>query len=95
MAIEFVKPGTPEAESVERVLLKETVCPNYLPTAIVAKVKAAGFVQFEIYDHTQPVDRLNARNSGKGYGVDVAGKWYWYEGWFEKVMERLEEGWSR
>lgn len=95
LAVEFVKPGTPEAESVERVLLKETERPKYLPTAIVAKVKAAGFAQFEIYDHTQLVDQLNARNAGKGYGVDVAGKWYWYEGWFEKVMEKLEEGWSR
>lgn len=95
LAVEFVKPGTPEAQSVERVLLKETERPKYLPTAVVAKVKAAGFAQFEIYDHTQLVDQLNARNAGKGYGVDVAGKWYWYEGWFEKVIEKLEEGWTR
>jgi len=42
LAVEFIKPGSPEAEAVERVLLKEVERPKYLPTEIVAKVKAAG-----------------------------------------------------
>ncbi|WP_424927595.1 DUF3644 domain-containing protein [Amaricoccus tamworthensis] len=95
LAIEFVKPGTPEADSVERVLLKETERPKYRPTEIVAKAKAAGFKKFAIYDHTQLVNQLDARNPGKGYGVEIAGQWYWYEGWFEKVIEKLDEGWTR
>ena len=95
LAVEFVKAGTPEAENVERVLLKETERPKYRPTEIVAKAKAAGFAQFAIFDHTQLVKQLDARNPGKGYGVEVAGQWYWYDGWFEKVMEKLNEGWSR
>ena len=95
LAVEFVKAGTPEAENVERVLLKETERPKYRPTEIVAKAKAAGFAQFAIFDHTQLVKQLDARNPGKGYGVEVASQWYWYDGWFEKVMEKLNEGWSR
>lgn len=95
LAIEFVKPGTPEAENVERVLLKETERPKYLPSEIVAKAKAAGFTQFGIYDHTQLARQLSARHQGKGYGVKIAGKWYWYDRWLEKVKEKLEEGWTR
>lgn len=95
LAVEFVKPGTAEAENVERVLLKEIERPKYLPSEIVAKAKAAGFGHFEIYDHTQLANQLDARNAAKGYGVSVAGKWYWYEGWFEKVIEKLNEGWTR
>jgi hypothetical protein len=95
LAVEFVKAGTPEAKNVERVLLKETERPKYLPSEIVSKAKGAGIVAFEIYDHTQLVKQLDARNVGKGYGVFVAGKWYWYDSWFEKVLEKLNEGWTR
>lgn len=95
LAIDFVKPGTPEALAAERVLLKETERPKFLPSQIVEKVGAAGFANFKIYDHTKLVDQLNARQSGKGYGVNVANAWYWYDNWFEKVIEKLEEGWTR
>lgn len=95
LAVEFVKVGTPKAETVERVLLKETERPKYLPSGIVAKAKEAGFAQFKVYEHTQLLNQLNERNPGKGYGVEIASKWNWYEGWFEKVIEKLEEGWTR
>jgi hypothetical protein len=39
LAVEFVKPGSPEAEAVERVLLKEVERPKLLPSEVVAKVK--------------------------------------------------------
>ncbi|WP_299410362.1 DUF3644 domain-containing protein [uncultured Roseobacter sp.] len=95
LAVEFVKPGSPEAEAVERVLLKETERPKHLPSEIVARVQAAGYPEFSMYDHTQLARQLDARNPGKGYGVKVAKAWYWYESWFEKVIEKLAEGWSR
>jgi hypothetical protein len=94
-AIEFVKPGSSEAEAVEKVLLKETERPKYLPSQIVARVKAAGHPGFGIYDHTILAQQLDARNLGKGYGVSVANTWYWYDSWFEKVLEKLGEGWTR
>ncbi|SMF81677.1 Protein of unknown function [Tistlia consotensis] len=95
LAVEFVKPGSPEAEAVERVLLKEVERPKYLPSEIVEKVKAAGYQAFSMYDHTLLARQLDARKPGKGYGVMVAKTWYWYENWFEKVIEKLAEGWTR
>lgn len=95
LAVEFVKPGSPEAEAVERVLLKEVERPKYRPSEIVAKIKAAGHPAFSMHDHTLLARQLDARNPGKGFGVMIAGTWYWYENWYEKVREKLVEGWTR
>lgn len=95
LAVEFIKPGSPEAEAVERVLLKEVERPKYLPSHIVEKAKAAGFPAFNMHDHTKLSEQLDARNPAKGYGVSVAKAWYWYENWLEKVLEKLNEGWVR
>ena len=95
LAVEFIKPGSPEAEAVERVLLKEVERPKYLPSHIVEKAKAAGFPAFNMHDHTKLSEQLDARNPAKGYGVSVAKAWYWYESWLEKVLEKLNEGWVR
>ncbi len=95
LAVEFIKPGTPEAEAVERVLLKEVERPKFLPSQIVAKVRAAGYPGFNMHDHTLLANQLDARKPGKGYGVMVVKTWYWYENWFEKVIEKLAEGWAR
>lgn len=95
LAIEFIKPGSPEAKEAERVLLKEVERQKYLPTEIVAKVQAAGFKNFNMFDHTKLVEQLKAKNSGSGYGTMVAKTWYWYESWFEVVMQKLADGWTR
>ena len=95
LAIDFVRLGSPEAEAVERVLLKEVERPKYLPSQIVSQVKNAGYPNFNMYDHTKLAQQLEARVPAKGYGVSVANAWYWYEGWLEKVMEKLAEGWTR
>lgn len=94
-AIEFVKAGSPEAEAVEKVLLKEIERPKYLPSQIVSRAKAAGYPGFSIYDHTILAQQLDARVPGKGYGVSVANTWYWYDSWFEKILEKLAERWTR
>lgn len=95
LAIEFVKPGSPEAEAVDRVLMKEVERPKHLPSEIVMKAKAAGYPWFNMYDHTLLVRQLDARKPAKGYGVLVAKTWYWYDSWFEQVVIRLAEGWAR
>ena len=48
-----------------------------------------------MYDHTLLTKQLDARKPGKDYGVLIAKTWYWYENWFEKVIEKLAEGWAR
>lgn len=95
LAVEFVKPGTPEAKEVERVLLKEIERPKLIASQIVAKVRAKGHPAFNMHDHTLLARQLNARNPGAGFGVQVANAWFWYENWLEKILEKLAEGWVR
>lgn len=95
LALEFIKPGSPEAEAIERVLLKEVERQKFIPSQIVAKAKAAGHAAFNMHDHTLLVRLLDAKNPGKGYGVMIAKTWYWYENWLQKVIEKLAEGWAR
>lgn len=95
LAIEFVKPGSPEAEAAERVLLKEVERQKYLPTEIVKKVKLSDHAAFNMHDHSLLADQLDARNPNKGFGVKIAKTWYWYESWFDKLVEKLGEGWTR
>jgi hypothetical protein len=95
LAIEFVKPGSPEAEKAERIILKEVEPQKYLPTDIVEKVQAAGFVNFNMFDHTKLVEHLKAKKKGSGYGTMVAKTWYWYENWVEVVKQQLADGWTR
>lgn len=94
-AVEFIKAGSAEAAAVEKVLLKEVERPKYLPSQIVTRVRAAGYPGFGMHDHTILARQLEARDPGKGYGVAVANTWYWYDSWFEKVLEKLAEGWIR
>ena len=94
LAIEFIKPGSPEAEAVERVLLKEVERQKYLPSEIVTKVKSAGYRAFNMYEHLLLTRQLNARQPSRGYGVMVAKTWYWYENWYETVIQKLAEGWA-
>ena len=79
LAVEFIKPGSPEATAVERILLKEVERPKYLSSEIVTKANAAGYTafKFNMYDHTLLSRQLDARKPGKGYGVMVAKSWYW------------------
>lgn len=95
LAVEFVKPGSPEAVAVERVLLKEVERPKCLPSDIVKKVKASGYPKFNMHDHTLLVRELEAKKPEKGFGVMVANHWYWYEHWVAHVLEKLAGGWKR
>jgi hypothetical protein len=95
LAVEFIKAGSAEAEAVERVLLKEVEKTKYLPSQVVAKVKSDGYPSFGMHDHSLLARQLDARQPAKGYGVQIAKTWYWYENWIAKVIEKLAEGWTR
>jgi hypothetical protein len=94
LAIEFVKLGSAEALDVERVLLQETEKPKFTASQIVSRVRA-DHPNFNMHDHTLLARQLDARDPKKGYGVSVAKSWFWYEPWFSKIIEKLNEGWTR
>jgi hypothetical protein len=48
-------------------------------------MKEKGFHKFSMHTHTNLWQSLNAKENGKGFGVQVAKTWYWYENWIKEV----------
>jgi hypothetical protein len=85
--IEFIRADSPEAAGLNKEyrIIKDREKPKHLPTEIINKMHAKGYNRFGMYHHTQLWKQINAKDEGKGFGVSVAGFWYWYDNWIKKV----------
>ena len=92
MALEFVHPGSEEAEEISRILLKDVEEPKYRPKQIVDAMRKDGFRNFNLHHHTLLWRAHDAKNPAKGYGVQLLdGNWYWYQNWVDRVRAHCEE----
>ena len=91
--IEFLPASSPEAKKLnaEYVLIKEKEKPKYLPSKIVQIMRDEGYPNFGIYHHTQLWKKMDGKNKSKGFGVQVAKTWYWYDSWLEVVGKHCRE----
>jgi hypothetical protein len=89
--VEFVSPDDPRASGLakEYYAVKETEKPKFLPGQIVAMMRAEGYPKFGMQRHIDLWKAEDAKNHAKGYGVEVAGAWYWYERWVDVVRALL------
>jgi len=92
-ALEFLAPDSELAKSIDKQywVIKETERPKYLPSQIVDLMKKEGYVRFLMHAHTQLWKELDGKSAGKGYGVQVANTWYWYDKWIEIVRKYCSE----
>jgi len=91
--ITFVKADSEIAKTVNATytVIRETERQKWLPSQIVAKMKAEGFQGFGMTHHTNLWKSCDAKNSSKSYGVQVATTWYWYDTWLEEVRNHCKE----
>ncbi|MCG8014897.1 MAG: DUF3644 domain-containing protein [Candidatus Thiodiazotropha sp. 'RUGA'] len=91
--IEFLPANSPEAEQLnkEYVLIKEKEKQKYLPSKIVQLLQEEGYTNFKQHQHTLLWKAKNAKSNGKGFGVQVAKTWYWYDTWLNEVKKHCEE----
>jgi hypothetical protein len=91
--IEFLSANSPEAERLnkEYVLIKEKEKPKYLPSKVVQLMQEDGYVDFKQHQHTQLWQSKDAKNKDKGFGVQVAKTWYWYQTWLNEVKSHCAE----
>jgi hypothetical protein len=91
--ITFVKADSEVAKTVNAAytVVRETERPKWLPSAIVAKVKAEGFPRFGITQHTDLWKSLDGKNPAKGFGVQIAKTWYWYDSWVDQVRAHVKD----
>lgn len=91
LAVEIVPPGS-EVDEKFNIALKEVEKKKYLPSEIVAQMKAEGWDRFTMDSHTRLWKRLGAKNSANGYGAVAVGKtWCWYDAWLNRVREECEQ----
>ena len=91
--IEFIRADSEIARAVNReyVTFKEVERPKFIPSQIVQIMQNEGYPRFTMYDHTKLWKSMNYRRDGAGFGVSVAGAWYWYESWLEAVRKHCRE----
>jgi Protein of unknown function (DUF3644) len=88
--VEFIDPKSDLALTIDRAywVKKEVEKPKFRPKDVVAKVREAGYTRFRVQpDHLLFWKSEDAKNTSKGYGVDVSGAWYWYESWVQRCIE--------
>ena len=74
-------------KAYQQIVLKEVERPKHLPTTIVELMNSEGYPAFRLQDHTQLWKTLDGKNSGKGYGYELGGRWFWYDRWLDVVRE--------
>lgn len=95
--IEFLPADSPQASQINATyaLIRERERPKLLPSQVVERMQEEGFPQFKIHHHTELWKDLNAKDPAKGYGVQVARTWYWYESWLDVVRDHCRQHASR
>jgi hypothetical protein len=91
--ITFVKADSELAKMANAAyaVIRETERPKSLPSQIVAKLKIEGFPRFGISHHADLWKSRDAKNASKGYGVQIAKTWYWYDTWVAQVRKHCGE----
>jgi hypothetical protein len=91
--IEFVKAESPLAADVNKsyAVIRETERPKHLPSGVVKMMNADGYRLFTMHDHTTLWRHTDAKATGKGFGVQVEGSWYWYDTWLSFVRKHCED----
>jgi hypothetical protein len=91
--IEFIKADSDVARSVNKdyVAFKEVERPKFLPGQIAGLMREEGYSEFKTHHHTALWQSMDAKGEGKGFGVLVAGSWYWYSRWVDVVRGHCAE----
>jgi hypothetical protein len=92
--VEFIDPNSELAKTIDKEywVKKEVERKKYRPKDVVAEVKKAGFGKFKIQpEHLAMWRNEDAKNPAKGFGVEVAGAWYWYQSWVDRCIELCSE----
>jgi Domain of unknown function (DUF3644) len=90
---EFIDPNSDIAKTIDKEywVKKEVERPKFRAKDVVEAVQKEGFSKFRINpEHVEMWKSEDAKNPGKGYGVEVTGYWYWYERWIDRCLELCE-----
>lgn len=95
--IEFLDPSSDAAKAIDKQywVKKEIERPKFRPSDVVREVQSKGFKRFRLHEHSEMWKSQDAKATGKGNGVMVAGAWYWYQNWVDRCIELCHAAGSR
>ncbi len=95
--IEFIKPDSEIAQGMNTAytVVKEREKIKHVPTKIVKQMNTEGFPEFKLQDHIRLWQKHDGKNPAKGYGVELEGRWYWYESWITVVRQYCKNNTAR
>jgi hypothetical protein len=88
--VEFIDPESDLAKTIDKEywVKKEVERRKFRAKDVVEEVHKAGFSKFRVQrEHVDFWRAEDAKNSAKGFGVEVAGTWFWYEAWIKRCIE--------
>lgn len=91
--IEFIDPKSDLAKQIDKEywVKKEVERPKFRAKDVVSAVQKAGYTKFRMFPYHVNMWRAeDAKNPGKGFGVDVQGSWFWYQNWIDKCIMLCE-----
>lgn len=90
--IEFIDPNSELAKgmNVEYAMTREKEKAKYVPTKIVEMMHSEGYTNFKLQNHTALWQHHDAKKLTKGYGVELEGRWYWYDNWVNIVRQHCQ-----
>ncbi len=92
-AITFVKADSEIAKTVnaQYAVITETERPKWLPSQVVSRMRADGYARFGMQHHTDFWKAMDAKRAARGFGVQVAKTWYWYDRWLDEVRKHCRQ----
>ena len=79
-----------EMEESLNVVFKDREPEKFLPSKIVSIIQNQEYGNFRMHEHTKLWKDLDGKNPKKSYGTNIAGHWYWYQSWLDKVLEHVK-----
>jgi hypothetical protein len=88
--IEFIDPNSEIAKEIDKEywVKKDVEKPKFRAKDVVTAVNDAGYSKFRVFaEHVRMWQAEDAKNPGKGFGIEVQGVWYWYQTWIDRCIE--------
>ncbi len=95
--IEFVPHDSELIGSIDKQhwVQKEVERPKFRAKDVIEIMRSEGFQRFNQHHHTVLWQSQDAKNPGRGYGVEVQGLWYWYDRWVDVARKHCRENRDR
>jgi hypothetical protein len=93
-SFEFISAESELAKTIDQEywVIKDSERKKYRRKDVMRIIHEEGYTDFSFADHTELWKKLDAKNPGKGYGIEVIpGIWLWYDRWLDVIRQNCQK----